>query len=102
MCYLLKIPFVAYVPCAGFDEKWPAESRKAYWEILKRAETIIEVSALAYHPALMQRRNEYMVDNSDLLLAVWDGSDGGTANCVGYAKIVGRKIERINPKELTC
>lgn len=50
-----------------------------------------------YHPAKMQKRNEYMLDNSDLVIAVWDGSNGGTANCVRYAKKLGKKIIQINP-----
>jgi hypothetical protein len=38
-----------------------------------------------------------MVDNSDLLIAVWDGSSGGTSNCVSYATIKGKQIIRIDP-----
>lgn len=29
----------------------------------------------------MQKRNEYMVDLADKVVAVWDGSKGGTDNC---------------------
>ena len=32
----------------------------------------------------MQKRNEFMVDNSDLVVAVWNGTSGGTANCLAY------------------
>jgi uncharacterized phage-like protein YoqJ len=39
-----------------------------------------------YHPAKMQKRNEYMVDNSDFVIAVFDGEQkGGTFNCIKYA-----------------
>ena len=51
-----------------------------------------------YYPAKMQKRNEYMVNNSDIVVAVWDGSRGGTGNCVKYANKLGRKIIQINPK----
>jgi uncharacterized phage-like protein YoqJ len=53
-----------------------------------------------YYPAKMQKRNEYMVDNSDIVIAVWDGSKGGTYNCVKYAEKLGKKIIVINPKEI--
>lgn len=53
-----------------------------------------------YAPAKMQIRNEYMVENCDLLIAVWDKSDGGTANCVKYAKSQRKNIIYINPKEI--
>lgn len=39
-----------------------------------------------YHPEKMQRRNEYMIDHSAFLVAVWDGTHGGTGNCVRYAQ----------------
>ena len=48
----------------------------------------------------MQKRNEEMVDRCDLLIGVWDGSKGGTYNCINYAIDHGREIVRINPTEL--
>jgi hypothetical protein len=38
-----------------------------------------------------------MVDHAELLIAVWDGTSGGTANCVKYARKDGVEIWRINP-----
>ena len=40
-----------------------------------------------------------MVDNSDIIIAVWDGTKGGTYNCVQYAKKKNKEIIQINPKE---
>ena len=45
----------------------------------------------------MQKRNEYMVDLTDKVIAVWDGSKGGTGNCVRYAEKCGKEIIRILP-----
>jgi len=53
-----------------------------------------------YHPAKMQIRNRYMCDNSEAIIAVWNGSKGGTANCVNYAKKQGKEIIVINPDEI--
>jgi uncharacterized phage-like protein YoqJ len=53
-----------------------------------------------YYPAKMQKRNEYMVDSSDIVIAVWDGTKGGTHNCVKYAEKQDKKIIIINPKEI--
>lgn len=39
-----------------------------------------------------------MVDNSDFVIAVWDGTKGGTANCVRYAKKLNKELVAINPK----
>lgn len=40
-----------------------------------------------------------MVDNSDAVIAVWDGTAGGTKNCFDYATKIGKKIIRIDPKD---
>jgi len=53
-----------------------------------------------YHPAKMQIRNKYMCDNSSIVIAVWNGSKGGTANCVNYAKKKGKEIVIINPDDI--
>ena len=45
----------------------------------------------------MQKRNEYMVDLADIVIAVWDGSASGTGNCVRYTERCGKKIIRIMP-----
>ena len=45
----------------------------------------------------MQKRNEYMVDLADKVIAVWNGSTGGTYNCVKYAEKCGKEIIRIVP-----
>jgi uncharacterized phage-like protein YoqJ len=48
----------------------------------------------------MQDRNIWMVDHCDALIAVWDGTSGGTANCVRYAQKVGKPIVFIDPYDL--
>ena len=40
----------------------------------------------AYSPNCMQRRNQYMVDHSALLLAAFAGLPGGTMNTILYAQ----------------
>lgn len=46
-----------------------------------------------YYPLKMQKRNEYMVDNCDILIAVWNGDKkGGTWNCIKYAQQLKKKI----------
>ena len=72
--------------------------------MLKRAKSVVFVSEPPYSAEKMQIRNRYMVDwlgdSTGLLIAVWDGSPGGTANCVNYAKLKCRPILRIDPSTL--
>ncbi len=96
--YESKIRLVACIPCKNHSCKWPKESRELYDKILREADEVIQVSDEEYAPYLMQKRNMYVVDNVDHMLGVWDGSRGGTANCVEYARTVGRPITIWEPK----
>lgn len=95
--YKLGIPFIAAVPFIGQESIWPKESQKQYNQLLKLASEVIIVSDGEYSSKKLQIRNEWMVNNSDKVLAVWDGSNGGTGNCVNYAKSINKDIIIINP-----
>lgn len=95
----LPVTLEAAVPCSGQEKLWPQESKDRYYDILKKAD-IVTVLAEKYSAAAMQRRNEYMVDHSDLVIAVWDGTPGGTGNCVRYARSKGKRIIIINPRDI--
>lgn len=83
----LQIPLLAAIPFNGQECKWPTASQKLYHEILQNALTTLHVVCDGgYNSAKMQIRNEYMVNNCDVLVAVWNGMQGGTLNCVRYAE----------------
>lgn len=85
VCCVAGIPFVAAVPFVGQEKTWPEQSQRAYRSILRQALDVVVVSEGAYSPQKMQIRNELVVDHSSRMVALWDGSDGGTANCLKYA-----------------
>lgn len=87
-----ELPFIAAVPFKGQESRWPQESRKDYQDLIRDAAEIVYVCDEGYAVWKMQKRNEWMVDNSDLILAMWDGSSGGTANCIKYAKSKNKPI----------
>mgnify|MGYP001212151880 CR=1 FL=1 len=90
----LGIPFVAAIPFKGQESRWPKESQKKYHELLARAAEVVDTSnGQPYHPRRMQVRNEWMVDNSDLVVALFNGTKGGTYNCVKYAKCKAARIK---------
>lgn len=88
----LDIPFIAAVPFEGQDKMWPDESKRNYRALLEEADKVVYVCEPGYAPWKMQKRNEWMVDACDTLLAVWNGTSGGTANCVRYADSKGKPI----------
>ena len=65
-CIILGIPFVAAIPFMGQEEKWPKESKDKYYKLLSYADDIVYVSG-GYSGSVMQKRNEWMVDNSDMV-----------------------------------
>lgn len=85
------------IPCLNHSSKWPEKSRELYHSILRQADLVQVVSEESYQPRLMQIRNEYMVDHSDLLIAFWNGEKGGTKNCIDYAKKQFRPMIWIEP-----
>jgi len=97
MAYALHIPYIAAVPFAGQEKRWPMTSQMHYQTVLSRATDVVIVSPGGYAPWKMQVRNKWMVDHSGATIAVWDGTSGGTGNCVDYARRVGQPIYRINP-----
>ena len=64
---------------------------------MDRADLIVLVTDAPYSPWLMQTRNQYIVNISDQMLAIWDGSRGGTANCVDYAQKMQKPITVVQP-----
>ena len=93
-CLDLQLPYVACIPFEGQDTKWFPESRRAYRTYLDRAANVIVCSKGKYSREKMQIRNQRMIDlalkkgpgpENSILLALWDGSSGGTKNCLSYA-----------------
>lgn len=88
----------AAVPCRNQDKMWKQESKDLYKKLLDSCDNVVYVHDGPYTPACMEERNKYMVNNSSITIAVWDGSRGGTGNCVNDAKASGNKIIRIHPR----
>ncbi len=97
----LSIPLEVAIPFKGFEDRWTDYFKDIHRRILSRADKVTyiceEFSKNAY-----QRRNIYMVDSSDHLLALYDGTSGGTENCYKYAEQIGKPITRINPNDYTA
>lgn len=79
-------PFVAAIPFTGQESVWPPAAKERYSRLVKSAATAIVITGGDYSAYKMQARNAWMVDNADGILALWNGTSGGTANCVRYAE----------------
>ncbi len=96
----LGIPFTAAVPFTGQELTWPAAAQEHYRDLLKAADRLVIVTSGGYSVEKMYVRNRWMVRHSDLLIAIWNGSAGGTAHCVNQARLLGRTLVIIDPNEL--
>lgn len=96
-CIELDIPFVAAVPFRGQQDKWPAWQQARYSSLLAHACEIVTVSAGGYSKEAMQRRNEFIVNRSTHMVALYDGSPSGTRHCLEYARSQGRTVWNLWP-----
>ncbi len=87
------------IPCETQAIKWPVASRERYYNIAAKCdkETMLQRE---YTSDCMDKRNRYMVDHADYILAVWNGCPSGTGNTVRYAHKKGKSIIVINPVSL--
>jgi len=99
-CVQADIPFSAYVPFPGQELQWPTEAQRVYYHLLRKAEHIKVCSAAPYSVEKMQYRNECMVDDCTMVMALWNGTPGGTRNCVKYAYSKGVKLINCWPEWL--
>lgn len=88
------------IPCETQAAKWTEEQRDRYFDIASQCdkETLIQ---RPYTPDCMNKRNRYMVDQADHIIAVWDGRPSGTEKTARYAQRQGKPVTVINPKLLT-
>ena len=100
VAHKLNIPYLAAIPFEGQELKWPEASQKTYRLLRKLAAEEVIICSGGYSSAKMQIRNEWMVNNCDILIGIWNKSPGGTANCIEYAKNINKKIIIIDPSNL--
>lgn len=79
-----EIHLICALPVKDFEIKWDVAEQKHYREILSRADYIKYVST-EYYVRCFQDRNEYMVNNSAMVIAAYNGAYGGTRNTINYA-----------------
>ena len=84
------------VPFEAQPAKWSQEYQNRYYRLMDDADIITCISR-QYTKSCLFRRNRYLVDNADILLAAYDGQPGGTAMTVGYAHEMGIPVRTIMP-----
>lgn len=94
-----QIKLECAIPCETQANKWSEGWRNRYFDIIHRSD-VAKTLQTHYTPDCMMKRNKYMVDNSDVVIAVWNGLKSGTGNTVNYAVKSGKKVIIIDPNKL--
>jgi len=78
------IKLIAAIPYLGQSKAWSEEEKQRYEQLTNACNKVVLFEK--YFRGCLLARNRFMVDNSDHLIAVYNGSEkGGTAFTVKYA-----------------
>ena len=97
-----KYPWLLLEMVSPFDGQanhWDEVYRLRHDRLLHEADIVTAISH-AYTKGCIFRRNRYLVNHADILLAVYDGQPGGTAMTVSYAMQKGIPVKFIRPRQL--
>lgn len=79
------IHLICVLPHPGFETRRSLTEKMRFNKIIKNADLVKEIND-HYFTGCYQVRNEWMVDRSNLVIAVFNGQRSGTKNTVDYAK----------------
>lgn len=80
-----NLHLIAASPYEGFESRWSADWQRRYKDILDQAD-LVRFVCKGYSKACFQIRNEWMVNRSTRVIAVYNGEAGGTRNTIEYAE----------------
>lgn len=85
---------IAASPFEGFERSWESDWQRRYKKILKDAD-LVKYVCEHYSRSCFQIRNEWMVDRSARVIAVYNGEAGGTRNTIRYAERKGVAVVNV-------
>ena len=86
-----SIKLIAASAFSGMEKDWNDEWKSKYRDIIQQADEVTYVSQTPGRKAFRER-DHWMVDCSDLLIAMYCGVPGGTEETVKYAEAKGKMI----------
>ena len=79
-----EIKLICAIPHDGFEVRWSPSWQQRYRYVLSVAD-LIRVISKGYHTGVYQVRNEWMINHSARVIAVFNGRPSGTKNTIDYA-----------------
>ena len=84
------------IPCKNQYARWPHDQVDRYKNLVRQLDGI-HCSHDEYVEGCMIERNEYMLNNSSLVIALYNGLGGGTKSTIEKAKKQGKEVVIIKP-----
>ena len=85
---------ICALPHPDFEERRNIKEKIRFLRIIKKADLVKEINQ-SYFTGCYQVRNQWMVDRSSLVIAVFTGEKGGTKNTIVYAKRKGVLVNNV-------
>ena len=79
-----KLKLICAIPFQGFERNRSEEQQEEYRIILNKADETVFISP-NYERWCFHARDEWMVDHSSRVIAVFNGTSGGTKSTIQYA-----------------
>lgn len=96
----LGIPYIVVIPFEGQDKIWNDKCRDHYYSLLDNAVKVINVSnSNEPNPSYLIMKNNWIVNNCNTLIAVFNHNNGITEKVIASAKSKDKRIYYINPDE---
>lgn len=80
----LPLRLICAIPHPDFEKRWDDQWQMRYKGVLESADLVRTISP-AYRRGVYQIRNEWLVDHSSRVIAVFNGQPSGTMNTIEYA-----------------
>ena len=95
----LGIKVRAAVPFEGFGSQWSPSTYEFWQAWINSCNEVVVLKDLGPEPErfsvvkALDDRNKYMVNESDRMFSLWNGTKGGTYNCIQYANKVRKPVD---------
>ena len=87
------IRLICALPHPDFEKRWSTAWQARYNAILQQAD-LVKIICPEFSMESYQIRNEWMVNHSARVIAIYNGTSGGTAKTVAYAEKNGVEVRR--------
>ena len=96
------VRLICVLPYAGHESRWKEEQQRRCRRLVEKCDETVTLSASADGKSYLMR-NRFLVEQTDILLAVYSEEScprrSGTGYTVNYARSLGRKIIFLNPEQ---